>query len=410
MQLGESAGQLLWPAVDVGGTTIRVVLVADRGDEPPEPVVRIEIPSVRGLAELIGVIRSSMAEAEAAAGSRGFRVARAIGIGTPGRLEEGRAGRRVIAPRTAVNLESFPGEMDGVDLAGALAEALGLPEDRVFWDNDAVVQGRHLIGELLRVPESADKVEGHAVVCINPGTGVGGCVAEVLADGAVEVFTDSHVSELLLHPVELARDLGPLRTAVRSSADASVVEVEIRVGGEESLERMQSPVGKQAEDFLSGTGLAMIAAGLERCADRVLPSRTLFGAIDSAIDGAMLSTLIADGGDTTVTRAARFVGDLGGVALARLLEVLHDGAAVKSARFPDWSRAELDRLRGVSVFVLGGGITKTPLGQRMIAGARSRHPEWTDLRIFEMDEVADDAGVLGAFSLIPADLRRSSRG
>jgi len=401
-------GSLLWPAVDVGGTSIRVLLIADGGEGPPEPVVRIEIPSRRGLGALAGALRVALMEASTIAKADGHHVAHALAIGTPGRLETGPDGRRTIAPRTAINLEAFSGEMDGVDLAGELAAALGLPRSRVFWDNDAVVQGRYLIGELLGDPTSAGGLRGQTVVCINPGTGLGGCVAEVAGDGAVEVFTDGHISELLLHPVELERDLGSFRVVVGSTADGSAVELEARGGEEEYRERLPSPAAKQAEDFLSGTGLALIATGIERCASGLL-SDGCFGTGGGPVDGVLLSELMDRGGEDTAARAARFVGDLGGLALARLLAVLRDGTARKSSTFPDWSPADVDRLRGVSRFILGGGITKTPLGQRMIAEAKNLLSDRPDLRLYEMDHIADDAGALGAFSLIPEGLRQSAK-
>jgi hypothetical protein len=402
----EPNAPLLWPVIDVGGTSIRVLLVADGGEDRPRPLVRFELPTPRGLAALLRTLGDALEQASREAVDAGYRVAPTLAIGTPGRLESGPDSRRRIAPRSATNLEAFPGEMDGVDLGAEIAAALELPPSRVFWDNDAVVQGRWLIGELLRDPETAAGLAGHPVVCINPGTGLGGCVAEVEAQGDIEVFTDSHISELLLHPLELVGELDAVQVAVRSTADASTITVEARLAKEEHGQLLSSPAGKQAEDFLSGTGLSLIAGGLECCASRFLRSESCFGVAADDIDGAVLSGLLKADDDTVAFRAADFVGSLGGRALARLLSILRDGEAKKSPSFPDWSEAELDRLRGVSRFVLGGGITRTPLGQRMITDARELLSGWPDLRIFEMDCIADEAGALGAFSLIPDDLRR----
>jgi hypothetical protein len=403
----QSAVSLLWPAVDLGGTSIRVLLVADHGEEGPRPVVRVETPTPRGLGALVEGVRDALTEASGLALDGGHRVAPVLAIGSPGRLQAGPDGRRTIAPRSATNLEAFPGEMDGVDLAGELATALDLSRSRVFWDNDAVVQGRFMIGELLRDRDSSAELQGHAVVCINPGTGLGGCVALVSDDDTIEVFTDSHISELLLHPVELERELGPFRAVVRSTADGSHIGLEARVEKAQHGELLASPVTKQAEDFLSGTGLSLIAAGLDRCAAQLLPSGHCFAEHIEEIDGALLSALLEGGSDSTPTRVARFIGELGGLALSRLLIELRDGSAKKSPSFPDWSEPDLDRLRGVCRFVLGGGITGTPLGQYMIAEARQRLRGWPELTLFEMDEIADDAGALGAFSLIPDSLRRT---
>jgi hypothetical protein len=402
----EPNAPLLWPALDLGGTSIRVLLIADGGEDRPRPMVRVELPTPRGLTALLQALGEALERASRTAAETGHRVAPALAIGTPGRLEPGPNNRRRIAPRSATNLEAFPGEMDGVDLGAEIADALDLPRSRVFWDNDAVVQGRWLIGELLRDADSTAILLEHSVVCINPGTGLGGCVAEVDVQGGIEVFTDSHISELLLHPLELVGELDALQVAVRSTADASTIQITARLGKEEHGLLLNSPVGKQAEDFLSGTGLSLIAGGLERCAGPLIESGSCLGVPADAVDGELLSGLLEADAETVAHRAAMFMGSLGGHALARLLSILRDGTAKKSASFPAWPETELDRLRGVSRFVLGGGITRTPLGMRMIAEARGLLSGWSELRIFEMDHIADEAGALGAFSLIPEDLRR----
>jgi hypothetical protein len=355
-----------------------------------------------GLAE---GVRSCIEEATEVAKGRGYAVARALAFGSPGRIEICADGHRTIAPRSAVNLESFPGEMDRLDLAAELAQALGLSPSRVFWDNDAVVQGLYLIDDLLRDPISRGRVIGRTVVCINPGTGLGGCVADAGQD-SIEVFTDGHISELLIHPVELSADLGAAEVRVRSSADGTRIELEIRAGKSSVLDSLISPDTKQAENFLAGTGMERIANRLDALCAQCSPTIPCFADDTRAIDGQMLSDFISSGSDSTASRAARFVGDLGGHALARLMTVLHDGTAVKSAPFPNWSPAEIDRIRGVTRFVLGGGISRTPLGQRMIESARDQLAHWPELEIFVRDQAAD-AGALGAFSLIPPQVRRT---
>ena len=398
----------LWPCVDVGGTSTRLLLVAGPEHEQPSPPIRVEKATPPGLTGLAEAVRSCIQEATEIAEGRGYTVARALAVGTPGRIETGAGGQRVIAPGSAVNLESFPGEMDGLDLAAELANALGLSPSRVFWDNDAVVQGLYLIDDLLRDPKSRGRVFGRTVVCINPGTGLGGCVADVGED-SIEVFTDGHISELLIHPVELSASLGAVEVRALSSADGTRIELEIRAGRSSVHDSLISPDTKQAENFLAGTGMERIANLLDALCARCSPPIPCFADEGRAVDGRMLSDLISSGSDSTAARAARFVGDLGGHALARLMTVLHDGTALKSAPFPNWSPAEIDRIRGVTRFVLGGGISRTPLGQRMIESARERLAHWPELEIFVRDQVVD-AGALGAFSLIPPQVRRTVEG
>lgn len=405
MEAVQTSKPLLWPAVDVGGTTIRLLLVADPRHQMPSPPIRIEVSTRPGLTALAETLRTCIRDATEIATGRGYQVANALAIGTPGRLEIGTDGRRVIAPRTAMHNEAYAGELDGVDLAGELADALGLPRSRVFWDNDAVVQGRHLIGELLREPEAGSRLRGHVVVCINPGTGLGGCVARV-DDDSIEVFTDGHISELLIHPVELSADLGPVAVTARSTVDGSSIEIDARSGGSAATERLSSPDAKQAENFIAGSGLERIANVVEKCCSRLEQPVRCFAYVNRTVDGRAMSDLIGADQDTTAARAARFIADLGGLAVARLMTVLHDGSARKSAPFPDWSPTDLDRLRGVTRFVFGGGIRRTPLGQHIIKKATSQLAHWPALELFEREQIAD-AGALGAFSLIPEETLRA---
>jgi hypothetical protein len=407
---------VLWPAVDLGGTTIRVMLLTEDSHGRPRQVVQTRRPTIPGLDTLISQIRDALVEARAAATAGGWHIAPVLAIGTPGRIEHWPDGSRVIAPRSATNLEAKPGELEGVDLAARLAQALSIPPDRIFWENDAVVQGRFLIAELLAETETAAQILGRKLVCINPGTGLGGCVAEVGDDGTVEVFTDSHISELGLHPLSLTGHVGPFTLTVSSTANAEAIELSAECSTSQGSHRLGSPAGKQAEDFIAGSGVALIARGLAALAAEVGRGPDLFAAdanSSTGIDGALISELLAAGpASSAAVQAARLMADLGGAALARLITGLHRGELNKTPGFPDWSQEDLSRLSGVNRFVLGGGITKTPLGQQMTAHARDLlRSQVKDAVLFEMDELADDAGAIGAFFLIPdafrAELNRS---
>ncbi len=399
-----------WPAVDVGGTSLRVLLVEAVAEQPLRVVVRREVPTPRGLANLLDQLRLALAAASAAAAQRGLVTARFLAIGTPGRIYLGSDGQRRIAPRSATNLEAFPGEFDGVNLVAELSTALGLPSNQIFWENDAVVQGCFLISELLRRPDAAALIRGRPVVCINPGTGLGGCVAQVTSDGETRVFTDSHISELKVDPIRLAREIGGQHLRVRSTPATATIEVAVN----DRTRSIPSPAGKQAEDFISGTGVSLIASALERLGAEVNPGLSLFldpsGAIKGELKGSegistrVLSGLLTSNEPSRAAAAARFVGDLGGLGLAQLVRVLNAGQPQKCPGFPDWTPADSQRLRGVSRFVLGGGITKTALGRHMIAKARHELRHMPELVLFEMGHITADAGALGAGTRLRREL------
>lgn len=407
MQEDQQTGNILWPAADLGGTTIRLLLVAERAGRP-EAVIRSKTTNPKGIPAIIEALRGLLYDGAAAAADRGMSVAPVLAIGAPGRIETTPGGRRFIAPRTAANLEAFPGELDRVNLATELAAGLGLEHGRVFWENDAVVQGRHLIHELLEDPAVESTLRDHEVVCINPGTGLGGCVASVGHD-AVEVFTDGHISELLIHPLKVTGNLGAATVVVRSSGDGRNIGLELRAGDTVFEDEIESLECKQAEDFLSGEGLARIANGLERSCGRFEAAGSCFGVGDGAVDGKLVSGLIEAGGESLPVQAARLIGDVGGAALARLMTGLRDGMMVKSELFPDWALEDMERLKGVTRFILGGGVSSTPLGRHMAAVARAHLAHWPELHLFERDTLSD-AGALGAFSLIPEATRRSIEG
>src|SRR5262245_24956684 len=186
-----AAPALVYPAADIGGTNLRVLMVGPN----LEVIARVHKPTPKGAAALLAALKAAIDEAAQLAGAKGYAIAPVLSIGTPGRFELDASGARVMAPRTAGNLESFPGELAGFNLQRALAETLSLDESRVFLDNDAIVQARHTILELLKDPRAAAQLYGETVVSLNPGTGLGGSVAFVGRDGKIENFTDGHLSE-----------------------------------------------------------------------------------------------------------------------------------------------------------------------------------------------------------------------
>lgn len=406
---------LVWPAVDIGGTKLRVLLLAPGADGACPVVARVQRPTPRGLSRLVTAVRSAVAEAGRFAANRGLALVPALVAGTPGRYQPGPAGRRVIAPRSAMNLEATAGEFDGLDLGAALAAGLGLPIERVFIDNDAVVQGRHLIWLLLDNPALRGGLLDERVVCINPGTGLGGCVAAVAADGAIEIFTDSHVSEISLQPFSFAQQVGPVQVAVATTAAVERYAIDLVHGDRRHALTLVSPSGKQAEDLIAGTGMAAVARTLDAglaalgLGTPLLTAAQRLDPVNSAIDGKLLSACLVlqreDSLGELASACAGFVAALAGAAMHELMQRLRAGDARKGGDFPQWSAADQARLHGVRRFVLGGGITRAPLGRTIEAVVRSA---WrgSDVEIYTLPDVTDEAGACGALTLVPAALRR----
>ncbi|MBN2358916.1 MAG: hypothetical protein JXR83_05645 [Deltaproteobacteria bacterium] len=403
-----------WSALDVGGTKLRVLLFTRGEDGTWQVAARVQRRTPRGIPRLLAAVRSALAEAAAFAANRGLALAPALVAGTPGRYQPDAAGRRVIAPRSAMNLEAAPGETDNLDMQAALAAGVGLPIDRVFVDNDAVVQGRHLIQLLLDDPATRPRLLDQRVVCINPGTGLGGCVAAVNPAGAIEVFTDGHVSELSLQPFSFAQLVGDVKVKVATTDAIDRYQIEFFGRGRGHALTLASKSGKQAEDLIAGAGMAAFAQALDAglsalgCDAPLLSEARRLDPIDAKVDGKLLSACLALGRSEPVSElaqaAARCVAALAGAALFELSRRLHLGSAHKGAGFPEWSADDVDRLRGVRCFVLGGGIAREPLGQEIAKQARGR---WRDceVELFALPEVTDEAGARGALSLVPEAVR-----
>jgi len=405
---------LVWPAVDIGGTKLRVLLLAQRAAGDWQVVARVQRPTPRGLSRLVAAVRSALAEAAGFAAARGLALVPALVAGTPGRYQPGPAGRRVIGPRSAMNLEATAGEFDQLDLGAALAAGTGLPVDRVFVDNDAVVQGRYLIHALLDDPALRPALLDQRVVCINPGTGLGGCVAEVSASGAIEVFTDSHVSEISLQPFAFAQRIGSAQVTVATSVAVERFSIDVASGVRKHALTLVSPSGKQAEDLIAGTGMAAMAQALDAglaaigLGTPLLDAAQRLDPIRGAIDGKLLSACLALGpqgppGDLAPA-CAGFIAALAAAALCELMQRLRSGEVRKGGDFPQWSSADRQRLCGVRRFVLGGGITREPLGRAIEAAVRAA---WhgSEVEVFTLPDLTDEAGARGALSMVPAALR-----
>lgn len=395
--------QWAWPTVDLGGTKTRVLMVtssgaASQGD--PQVKAKLSAPTPRGLDSILQQLLVLLTQASQQVAEQGIGTIPALAIGTPGRFVE-HNGQRVLAPRTATNLEAFPGELDLVNLKAALAEALSLQPEHVFVDNDAVAQGLYLISKLL---QESQTLQRHNVVCIHPGTGLGGCVAEVTAGGEVEVFTDSHISELSLHPCRHTAVLDGHRAELQTTPQG------LQLCLDEHAQDLLSPAGKQAEDIVSGSGIAMQAQALDRAfAQLGKPQPFAQGCHHllpegGVIDGRLLSVLVSDGADAppTAIQAARFIAEFAGTGLFCLTHILHTGTCSKTKGFPNWSSADQERLRGVTHFVFGGGISQQPLGNLLLSRARQL---WADkgilVHFFEFEAITNQAGALGALSLVP---------
>ncbi|MFH1809772.1 MAG: hypothetical protein ABIJ09_13575 [Pseudomonadota bacterium] len=410
MTTSSTARDVVWPCVDLGGTSLRLLMVRPAARAyGGEVVVRLEERTPRGLEGLLQALRATLQRGREQAQQLGCRVVPALALGTPGRYQRGPDGRRRIAPYSATSLEDHPGEFHDLDLLAALSQSLEMPEDCLFVDNDAVVQGLALVQQLLEGSARASYL-GERVVCINPGTGLGGCVAEVSADGEVQVFTDGHVSEISLHPLTHGGSVGELQVHLTTTADASSLWLHVDDGENTRELSLATPAGKQAEDLIAGTGVARIVAGLDRLLGLDAEQGPLqraaaqLGLGPRSLGGPLVSRCLEFNPTTPEQELARdaaiWIADLTAAALLKLMHVLRDGTPRKTPRFDTWPAADVERIRGVRRFVIGGGIARHSLGGHMVQVAQEAWASAAKEVTVHAPDQSGDAGALGALFLV----------
>lgn len=350
--------------VDVGGTKIHagIVEVSGAPSQPASAILqRLRLPTPRvapavfydAIAELIRPLQARMAR-------EGWAYHPIIGMAHPGRfLPDGRVVRG-----TVPNLGEWPGQFDGLAPAEELRRRVGW---RIVVENDAVAQMRSGVQTLLADPAVRPRLLGQTVVYIGPGTGMGGGVARIAADGAVTPVTDGHLFDLQL----------------RGYADGRLT----------------------AEEVFTGPALARaVQAANQRLRVPIHPA-----------NGERVAELLSEAQAPPEHQAeARRMTDEAGDMLGRIIALVHagdihkvrlepapDGAVRRHVDEPDrrWSEADCAAVRGVTRVVLGGSVGANPVfGARLIRRAL----EWLagqgirDVQIFQLPTVSADAGLLGA--------------
>ena len=303
----------------------------------------------------------------------GVTVLPLVGVAHPGRfLADG-----TLARGTTPNLGETSGAFDGVDPARELSRRLSA---EVVAENDAVSQMRFGLQALLDDAAVRPRLLNNTGVYLGPGTGMGGGVARVAADGVVTPVTDGHFFDL-----------------------------ELPGCGEEAL---------TAEELFTGPAIARaVAAANAQLAVPIQPARA--GSLD-------LILLDPAASSEHRVHAQRLADDIGAI-LATLIETIHAGSITKvrlehapHGRIirhidePDrtWSAADRAIVRGARRFILGGFVgTSRGLGPRVRDRALAilRQRGLGDVEIFQIPVDSADAGLLGAAYAIPADRLKNCR-
>ena len=361
-------------AVDIGGTKTRAGAVEVGALGAPlraEAGLRaLQIPTPRANpGPFYDAIAQLVREVRAQAKQEGVVVLPLIGVAHPGRfLPDG-----TLARGTTPNLGETPGAFDGIAPARELSRRLAAD---VVAENDAVAQMRFGLHALLHDAVARARLIHETVVYLGPGTGMGGGVARVAADGGVTPVTDGHFFDL------------------------------------------QLPGGLTAEEAFTGPAIARaVAAANARLSVPIQPARA--GGLDQ---------VLCDPGSLPEHRTeAERLADAHGEILATLIETIHAGAItkVRLQTLPDgrilrhvdepdraWSAADRAMVRGTRRFILGGFVgTSQGLGPRVRDRALAvlRQRGLSEVEIVQIPVDSADAGLLGAAHAIPADRVKNCR-
>ena len=382
--------------VDIGGTKIKAGAVeVGAGGVGTRVAHAREVATPRAdPAAFYDAVATVIRDVHAQAEHSGLAVLPCVAVAHPGRfLPDGR-----LARGTTPNLGSAPGQFDGLSPSAELerrlsnnsseanaAKGSGLgaqgtcPEPRapspepknqvkwrVFAENDAIAQMRFGLDALLRDEVARPPLLGQTVVYLGPGTGMGGGVARVDAEGAVAIVTDGHLFDLQLP----------------GYGDGTLT----------------------AEELFTGPAIARyIREANEHSSSPIEPARA--GEVDS---------LLRSPATPPEQRAfAERIVDVHGEILALLIETIHagrmtkvrleptpDGRLLRHVDEPDraWSAADCALIRGCARFILGGFVgTSRGFGARMRERALAllRQRGLREVAIFQIPVESADAGLLG---------------
>lgn len=364
--------------VDIGGTKIKAAAVIQNPKSTIQNlpgacsvVADDEVPTPRAAPpafydEVAALIRRVAAGAQA----QGCHVEPIVSIAHPGRfLPDG-----TLARATTPNIGATPGQFDGLHPADELRRRLQM---HVLVENDAISQMRFGLAALLRDPSTRSHLLGQVVVYLGPGTGMGGGVARVGADGSVTPVTDGHLFDMQVPGIR----------------DGSLT----------------------AEELFTGPAIAKRVAGAnEMLSPPIEPARA--GRLDEILCGAAAPA--------AHRQVAERIADQQGHILAAIIQALHEGRVTKvrlesisdgSVRRhvdePDraWSTADRALVRGVRRFLFGGFVgSSRGLGVRIRQQALEELAERgiSDVRIMPVPATSGDAGVLGAVCAIQSVVGR----
>lgn len=359
--------------VDVGGTKIHAAGMSLRGGPDPVVLFSRQIPTERAQPAIFfdrlgDFIRDVLIEGRA----HGFILDPEMGVGMPGRYVSDGRGGRVIAPGTAPNLGLTPNDFDGVDPARELARRL--PECSFSVHNDAVAQMRYALEILLRNEKTAGSVRGRRICYLGPGTGLGGAFADVGPTGQVSIHTDGHIFDIIIEP-----------SSVTLSIVARGQGFEIRRPG-------------TAEELVSGKAIAAIMTEVDTALSR-RGQNPLFSPWGPA-GGLLLDRCLAGsvGGEVerdVALQIARFEGRM----LGRVMEKIYRGQIAKGDPRAAWAEKEIQFVRGIATFVLGGSVPRGKVGDVLRESAFSELAErvaGVGFSLLSPPAESGNAGALGA--------------
>ena len=302
--------------IDIGGSKIDARLFAVTGDlldaAPAwQQVQETQQGKAAHARQVAALIEQASLQAQKAGGAL-----QSAGIASPGRFDR----QGAIKPGTNSNMGLKPSEFDGVVLKSLYLTALGrvMP---LYVANDAQVMLAGMLERLLPSDVGAYLL-GRQVALLGVGTGLGHAIARVDDAGEYHFITDGHASKLCM----------PVDDDDRLALHSVQHEADVVICPDGSV---------RAEDLMRGPVMAALA-GVE-------DSRQM---------------------DMATPRHAAVVC-FAGTYMGRLIAMIASGQSKDTVPANGWNQQDKDEAALTQLYLIGGGLGASPLGERMVMYAKA---------------------------------------
>jgi len=267
-----------------------------------------------------------------------------------------------------------------------------------FWGNDAIAQ--MLLGVHTLLGDSSQTLpQNKSIGYIGPGTGLGGGFCVINSDKTISIITDGHIFDIIL------------------SSGSEKKEVSFKIAQETiSIAFPDNPTS--AETLFSGNAISFLLTQInEQMVALHHPPffndrypKDAFDLPEASVVSDLLSISAPSESEKKLVTIAHSIAVFEGTILANLISHIYLGDIRKIDSPNAWSKADKERVRCTTTFLIGGSVgSDAKLGSIICDTASSILATLYPTTLFTFHQCSSNkfAGSYGAFHFIPpAELRR----